>query len=597
MPAEMLDHIMSADRFQQIHRFAEEWWSPWRNHGQSHLNAFVGRFYGANDPVGQPMRPLNRVAQTVRSYLPKLVPTKLMHYIEPKRYGLELEAKVLKRLIETDDEKQDIIFNVYEPMIAEAWFYPLSVSYTACAKGQRVLDVPGNDISPSEPYTLHIPFELWCTDPFAEGWRTRQWECHRYRIPRLWMLQSEAFQHLDEETILAIPAAEDAQEFRQYRDRIGAAGGPIGGAFNAWLETVELINVVFYDRSGIYEATITPLGRGPGMWLRAVKLEDAQDGGPYDHLWYQGVPGMLVPAALLGFTRDISEASDALANKNIQSALLSKKMLGYASGAEDEAKALIEKPHATMINMEDPRNAQVFDLNLVNRDLVAMQQYLGEQYDEAAGSPKTLQGGDSADETATGADIRNSRASEQIAFMAGKVNRVMSRGTRKRLAIFQTDPNADHVVSAEGGDGSTIELAYGVDTREGAPDDFAYTTEIAAATGISPEIVMARVNDAMERVGANLPLFQMGIFNLQKYMRLMSRRGAEGLDDIVGDPQLIMERMAVDGMAAQYEQAAKGSVGGGQMGQTAAPGPQGPQNMQDARASARSPAMSKGPPQ
>lgn len=562
--SEMLDHIFSATRFQQLERVADDFWKYDRQHGLDHIRYFVGRFYGAQPLIES--RPLNLIAQTIRAFLPKMVPSRLVHYVEPRLSGLELEGMVLKRLLEIDDEEQDIIANVIEPMIAEAWFYPMSVCYTGLRPGARVLDLSGNDIDPGEPFTLHIPFGRWACDPFAEDFRSRQWERHRYRVPITWMMESEAFSHIDPNVIASIPYWEDSQEGRDYLSRIRSDATGLGGASHALQPTVELINVLIYDRSGLYEATICPAGRGPETWLRAVKLDETPEKGPYQHLWYQGVPSMLVPAALIGFTRDIAEAGDMLMRKNIDSAMRSKKILGYGSGLEDEAKALMENPHGTMINMEDPEAAQVFDLNLMSKDLLGMVAYVTEQWNEAAQSPQMLSGGQTQDNTATKADIRNTRTGEQVQFLNNKTVRLCTAIDRNRCFWFQTDPARERVVDVLGGDGATIELAYSPKSRIGSPKDFRILCDIASSTGTSPEQVMERVMGIMDRLLPQLPLFQMGIFDLGKTLRFFQRHGAEGLDEISGDISALQERLMADqAVNSFYDQAAGGggAMGGG----------------------------------
>lgn len=603
MATEMLDHLMSAQRFQQMDRMADEYLEPYRLNARSMLEYFVGRFYGV--PAIQVGRPLNLIAQTIRGFLPKLVPSRLIHYCEPRRYGLELEARVLRRLVEIDDEREDIIHNVFEPMIAEAWFYPMSVCYTGLRPGLRTLDIMGNNIDPGEPFTLHIPFERWACDIFAEDYRSRQWERHGYRVPRTWMLESPAFSHLDSDEIMAIPAWEDSQEGRLYMERTRGAQSFFGGAQYAFEETIELRNVMFYDRSGMYEATICPYGRGPTKWLRAVKYDLTRD-GPYDHLWYQGVPSMLLPAALLGFTRDIAEAGDMLMRKNIDSAIRSKKILGYSSGHEDEAKALLENAHGTMINMEDPQAGQVFDLNLMSTQLVQMVEFVKQEWDQANQNPTLAAGGPTDEKTLGQSEIRNARTGEQVQFLRQKISRVITRSTRKRVTLFQTDPAADHVVDVAAADGTTMELAYNAENRQGGPDDFAFDSDVSTTTGDNPELAMQRVLDVMESVQANMPLFQMGVFDLGKYLRFMGRHGAEGLDQITGDPSQIQERMMVDQLAQAHEDAAAGGVGaGGQIGgqpvvpQGPAPNggaaaPPRPATMRGQRARARAPVAAGG---
>lgn len=551
----MLDHILSAQQFQVMDTYAESFWTPDRQIGRDHLRYFAGRMYG-QQPVAVD-RPLNLVAQTVRAFLPKLVPARIRHDPTPRRAGLDLEALVLRRLLERSDEQQDIIHNVFEPMIAEPWFYPLSVCYTGIRQGARVLDLQGHQIRPGEPFVLHIPFERWAMDPFAEDFRGRQWERHRYRVPRAWMLESPAFAHLGADFINKLPAWEDSPTARDFLINQRKAMTSIGGSSYAAQPTIELINVVIYDRSGIYEATITPQGRGPAQWLRAVKTEVCED-GPYDHLWYQGVPSMLVPAALVSFTRGLAEAGDMLMSKQIDSAMRSKRVLCYASGAEDEAKAMLENPHGTMLNVEDPQNVKVVDLDILNGQLTQMVAFIQEQWDEASGSPRLLQGAQTGDNTATKNANRNNRASEQITALTNKIERVIQRTSRKRAYYFQTDPWADHVLDVRSADGSVLELAYNVDNRQGQPDDFAIKCNIATTMGSDTELAMRRCIEVMDTVGRFMPLFQMGIFDLSKTLKFFQRNGADGLEEIAGDMTMVAQRMAADAYAKAFTDRAAG---------------------------------------
>lgn len=558
----MLDQLISAQRMQQCLTAAERRMEPYWAAGDSHVEYFCGRWHGSN-PESE-ARPLNLIAQTVRAFMPKLVPSRLRQVVKPQKGGQEIEATILGKLLERDDEEEDLIENVYDPCIAEAFFYPLAVTYTGLRPGTRSLEAEGIDMDPGEPFVEHIPQRRWVIDPFADSFRNRQWEAHKILPTREWLLASPAYQDpAIQEYIRNLPSWEDSDAGKKHLLEVSA--GSIQGKDKALFDRVELWNVVIYHPTGIYEGTIAPeqSGAGDARWLRGVRWE-GPDKGPYDHLTFQKVPRMLIPAAILCFCRDIAEAGDKLTVKGIDSAERSKKVFGYTGGDEDEADVFRTAPHGDTIRMNDANNGKVFDLSLNDPQLIGMIGFIQSNWNDAGSQPKQLTGSNAQDDTATEADIRNTRASEQIEYLLGKENAFMRSHSRKRGVFFLTDPVIDRTVAVASPDGEVIELAFNAANRVGTPQDYLFKCEVMTVASGSPELRARRVLEAVDVVGKNMPLFQAGIFDLPRTLRFLERHVADGLSEISGDPGMMMERMMMDEAAeGVHQRAASGWQEGG----------------------------------
>lgn len=549
-PAEM-ESIIPAARMRDCIRASERMMDGFRRVGDDNVAYWLGRYYGIQK-TPQPQRPLNLIAQQIRAYTGKLVPQRLLHAPSAKRAGLELEAMVLRRLLEQDDQEQQIIENVYEPAIVEAMFYPCSITYTSLRPGLNVLDTAQTDIDPGEPMVLHIPFGQYVFDPFATDYRSRQWEGHWFRAPKQALLEAPAYSHpATQAALMSMPTYESKHQTKS-----------VGGSDSAMFETVQLYNIVVYHHGGVYEGTIAGEDGGDPVWLRAARWV-GPDGGPYDRLAFQAVPGMLVPAAMINNSREIAEVGDALANKVIKSALASKRLLGYEEGAADEAEAMATNEDLTTIKMNDVRKAAVFDLNMVSRDLLGIADWVQQKWDEASGQTRMMSGADTEDPTLGQADLRNAQSSEQVAYMQAKIDRLASSHARKRATLFLTNPAANYqtfmrVPSFVGGPGEeVIQMQLTAQTRVGAAEDYVFDTSTTSVAQGSPELRARRVLEAARTVAELMPLFQAGIFKLPQTLRMLDRTVAPDLLELAGDDTMMMEMMLAQAGQDQVYQAAK----------------------------------------
>jgi len=585
-----LEKIVPAAHMRVCITAARKKMEPHVKAGNELRDYFSTRFYGSNGTGDA--KPLNLIAQTFRAYLPKLVPRKLIQSPRPKKAGLEMEAITVKHLLEQDDEEQRICEDVYEPMIAEACLYGMATSYATLRQGKSVNETPEADVDEGEPGIVHVEYAKHLVDPYADNFRSRLWEGHDFRVARRWLKASPAYQ--DPETLAIIDTLPAFEETPAGQAKLGGVGGTRDSAL---FDTIELVNVCVYDHTGIYEGTIAKDENGTARWLRASRWTGA-DGGPYDHLQFLKVPGMLIPIAIIMFSRDLAEMGDKLMRKLGESAANSKKVLGYTAGAEDEAEEIANAPHGGSVKMDDPDAAKIFDFNLMQAELGNMVQLIKQEWNDASGQANMISGGDTNDETLGQADIRAGQANDQVEFLKNKIGDLATSHSRKRVYWFMSKARPNYTAPMqwpgldEPNQSEIVELSLTAENQIGRPEDYAFDcTPIMVASG-NPELRASRVLQAVAVLGANMPLFQMGILKLGPTMRFLEKHIADGLSEIAGDDTMMIEQqLGQQGQEAFYASArgeqpagpggaSNGGGAGVRMGQ---PSRTQPQTMQGAR--------------
>lgn len=547
---EQMEGIISAVRLRECLKEAEKVMEPTRAEGREYVDYFLGRVR-----AGGKDRPIDLLGQTLNAYCPKLCPKSLMQGVMPRRGGLGMEALAIKLLLEQDDEEEDICEQVYDGVISSAMFFPMGITYTGLRpKGEPMAE---GDVDEGEPFTLGIEYADWLVDPFAKVFRQREYEGHRFRTQRRWLLKSPAYQDPETQAYLkGLEAWETNRGPAEASDKTGGAPSRSNES-NSLFDTVELYNVVIYDSSGIYEVTLPVSESGTPRYLRAAKWT-GPDGGPYDHLIFRRVPGLLIPLAILSKSFPLADATDMMFRKMIRSALASKKILVGRKGKEEEIDAMKEAEHGSALAIDEPGDAAVFDLDLNQAALFSIISQAQVMWNDVSGQARQLSGAKTGDKTATQADIRNAQASEQVAYLQNKIDGLLTKNSRKRAAFFITDPSikATMAMQVKGGLGAlphTITLEYTASNRRGGVDDFTITTTAVNTLQTSPEIRAKRVLEALSVIRTEVvPLAQMGAIDFDSTVRFLDQTVAPGLSDIAGSQQLMQERS----MAQRATQAA-----------------------------------------
>ena len=541
---------ITAARLQDADEVAYARLRPFRQVRKDHLDYYAGRWYGHEKPETKRSRPLNLVAQQIHAMVPHLVP-RYVPRVKPLRAGLGSEARKLQLLVDNAQREQDFRETVLEPMVIDAMFSPWATCYTSLRPGERVLEIDGQGMDPGEPFTMFVEFDDVAVDPNAKDFRHALWFRHRYRVPRHWLLESPAYANV-QDLILKLPAAEHEDGQTERSEEAAGKSTDAASRDQALWDTVELCNFAIYDRGRIYEATVTPKGRGPAEFLRFEEFI-GPDEGPYDTLTYHRVLGNLPGLAPLSVTRDIAEVGDDLAHKVHEEAIRSKKIGAYKKGAEDDAAVVADAANGSMVGMDDPKNVQIHDLAMIQGDVAGILNMVSAQFQQAAGNPGLL-GGTSEEASTLGQDeILDQRAGVRVSFLGGKVVGLSQRIFRKWCWYFQTDPVIDaHVAVPVPGVGP-VNMTYSAVDRQGQPSDFTYEAQIVGQPATDPNMQARRTVEFIGVIMSNLQAFMpLGpgvppLFKLRGVVESLAPMfGISDPEELVNDVELLLERIQAE---------------------------------------------------
>jgi len=473
-----------------------------------------------------------------------------------------LQAKILSSLVNEAHEEMNSAVTLYRPAVTAALFYPMAITYTGLRTGRHFLQVEGHQYDPGVPFSTTVDFEDYSIDPFCKRVETRNFEAHKFTISKAALLESPAFADkvdlIRSLTPIEYGGSDDGN--RAMRSE--------GGASQAMQERVELWNVCIYNGDKIFEGTIPTRTSGTQEWLRFDEYEGPR-GGPYDHLFWNIVPGSamaLPPASIL---RDISEAADETARKMVRGIAKSKKVLGYQPSGKDTAKSLDEARDLSAVKMDDPNAAKVFDLNMMSPELTGFLSWMQQSGNTTAGNPTLVGGTGRIAGTATESEILNSRASSRLLDMSEQVLNMARSHGRKHAWFYQGDPIMEYTVALPmpNGTGGTdlVDIAYTPEQRQGTtPEDFNYECDVTSMAGVDPNMKARKFVEGMTAFQGLIPMIQAGLLTVPGTMRLMQRNmQIDGLDEAIGDPNMIQQNMMADQQAETLNQRSKQATGGG----------------------------------
>ncbi len=565
-----------------------------------HMDHYVGRWYG-NKAIRR-SKPLNLLAQAIGAWLPVLALNHPKVTLTPRRAGLTMEGKTLALLENENMDRMDAANTIYRLAIVEALFAPLAPTYTGLRNGGKLQTVFGLPYDPGQPFTVPIDFDDWALDPYSKTLAGRRWEAHRIYVSKRELLESPAFADKADAIMKLNTIEEGARGISPGADltRPGAIAG------DTLSQTIEMWNVCFYMGDKILEGTVPSRYAGKADWLRLVEYE-GPGGGPYDHL----VLGLPVPSNAMSLSqiaiqRDIADSTDKSMAKLFAQVGRSKKVLGYAPAGKKGADKLTEAEDGESVKMQDPNAAKVFDLDMVSADLPGLIQFAQQGWNNVAGNPTLVGGTGRISNTAAEAEILNSRSSVRLVDMQSCVTTFAAHHCRKHIWFYQTDPHASYEIPLDiPGTNDQLTIPYSVESRQGAPEDFKYECDVRSMAGSDPMQRAQRLELFFQAMQLAAPWIQAGVITLQGFFRVAQREiGAEGFDEMLGDPAMIMQQLQSEMTADLYnEQAGSTDPNGprtgqrmpGRTAQTMMPQPGGAPMRQQPNPMGRQPRPSQGP--
>lgn len=544
----MFDATKLQDAFEVGHERLE--WS--RRQRTALIQRYVGPHWGQQNR--RPRSIVNLIAQTIQALLPALALNNPRVVMRPTRAELQTEAMILERLVNQTFVELDAAEEVYREMVMDAMVSPISVSYTGLRTSRRMPTVPGQTYDPGEPYMRVIDWSDYSLDPACKDLRSRGWEAFKTRLDKRALLESPAFADRRE----VIDKLNTIEDGAYKHDDEAVMDGRDHRGQQALTQTIEVWQGCIYAGDGIYEVTVPTRECGKAAILRIERYE-GPDGGPFDHLTFYRVPGSPLGVPLCSIIRDVAEALDNIADKYVRGAEKSKTGIAYTPAGKDDAQSLTEASDFFSVKTESPDSVKVLDIDLTRPELMQALAAMQTWGNTLAGNPTLIGGAGKISDTATEADILAARSGIRLIDLQQRVATIAKAHARKLAFFLATNPMADYMVPMPiPGSSETIMLPYTADSIQGRPDEYLYDVDVTSMAGMTPEVRSARLLQAVQVFGANIPLIQAGIIDGRALLRVMQREmGISGLDEVIVDPTMMMQTQMVQAGVEQVQAGAR----------------------------------------
>lgn len=530
---------------------------------KSILEYIAGPMYGPKFGDNRTYRPLNLLYQQVTSILPALIAANPKVVVRPKAVMLADWAAFYQQIINNLIDETNAGWSLVRACALEAMVSPLAIAYTGLRNRDRLYTLTGFD-DPGEPYTTPIEFDDWCVDPNARNLRERTWEAHKIRPTRAQLLASP---YHNREVIARLKATgdtpsrtDDADQLS--RDRINEHE-PLS-------ERVALWHVVMYDGDRVFECEIPADEAVGGGYVMEPQEWVGPGDSPYEHLAFTPIPSNAMPISPMMASYDMAHTADTLMEKLIDQVKRSKRLLGYRKAAKDDVKQVVKGEDGETVPMEDPRDSQVFDLNMVSPELAQLLPMFASGFQTVAGNPNLVGGQGRVADTAAEAEILASRAGIRTEDMRGCVIGFFERICRRWLWYLHNNDklSGEVVINQRAGNPGTPVFMTAAE-RMGVAEDFGLELDVRTMSGVDHNLKAARLNEAMQVIMAAVPFAQAGVIDLRGLTNVLRRElGTESLEEILADPagqqaQAMVQQMAAaqPSQAGQIAQASESNVG------------------------------------
>jgi len=148
------------------------------------------------------------------------------------------------------------------------------------------------------------------------------------------------------------------------------------------------IDIYLYDENTI--VTIMPMGKKAKI-LREREWKGPK-GGPYDKLWYKGIPGTAIPKPPAWDWHDLDVNINILMDKFREMAENWKNIIAYSDEATDDMKRIVKTPHLGTVNVNDVNAIKELNFGGINPLNFQYISFIEELFTKTGATPDVLGG-------------------------------------------------------------------------------------------------------------------------------------------------------------------------------------------------------------
>jgi hypothetical protein len=254
---------------------------------------------------------------------------------------------------------------------------------------------------------------------------------------------------------------------------------------------------------------------------------DGPDGGPYHRLWFERVPGNLMPLSVVATGRDLHELVNHLYVKVNRQAEREKSIGIVPSGAEPDAKKIMDASDGDVVSVSTGAfNEQRFGGPDQATTIYAMQ--AREEFSRLMGNLDALGGLSPQSETLGQDELLHQSSAKRMAMMQGRMLG-FTRGICEHLAwyIWTDDTRQEWLTRRVPGTNVDVQFEWSAETRKGDYLDYNFRIEPYSMQYRSPSQKLSALLGVFERVVAPyaLQLEQQGIaINFEALLREIAKQ-------------------------------------------------------------------------
>lgn len=499
---------------------------------------YGGRHYGqSSDGIKRPVNLLNQFVDTI---IPNLLNQRPKIIGRSKIAQLRGEAELVALGLDLLWKDMDLVDRTHQ-IILDALLSPIAVAKFGLRAGADIVKIGERGHMLGQPYMARVSPDDFVADPAARTLEEVCWQAHRYRVPRIYALESGIYDPAAIEKLTPLGRGDRSDE-RSDVEQLSA--GKDKERFAAQ-EYIELWDVAIRNEDQWLIGTLAGMKGGDvePMWVNidGEPFEfDGSDSGPYEILTFHRMPDNLPGVSPAMSWLDLHEATYKLYRKMIGQAMRAKKNAVYTRSAKDDALTLKEAEDGEMIAVDNAEGIKEIETGGVQEQGFVMLQSMQTQWNVAAGNPELLSGAGVQSDKATGQQILQANASTRLAFMKDKVWRFTNAIHKHLAGYLMSDPLISLPLPYRIEGGEYVDVVYDSATRRGDSRQLVFETELSSMVGSDPAIALKRKIEGLNVLAQFVPM--AGAINLQALARQIGREiGWDDIDEIIND----MERQAM----------------------------------------------------
>lgn len=482
------------------------------------VKQFTGRNYGAWK--GGKRTPVNMLELMVSVMTRSMAAENPRVFVTTDFPDLESQARIFQAKINRQIEEINLV-ETLRSAITQALLAPFATIFTGVSNDYQV-EIMGYLHDIGDPFSDIIDFYDVILDMHARHWDQLDFVGHRFCVSLDDLQNNPSW---DQDVVDQLSSDTRLGSDTEPGKHISEISLGEEGYSEPLREYVELQGVwVPYNNSWIVTAV-----NGPDEVLNTNLAYDGPETGPYRRLFFQSVPGQLMPLSPATNLYDLGDSINRLYTKLMRQADRQKEYLAYVGQAENEAARHARVPDAGTIKINTPNGVSRMKAGGADPQSIAMAIHLRQLYDRLAGNISVLGGLSNLTGTVGQEELLNSNASRQVKDMETKFLN-FTRDVVKDLGWYiWTDPLREDVISERVGKAQfRMEQIWSPETREGDFTQYDLKIEPYSMQAQSPATKLQSLMNIY--TGVVLPQMALGMqqgsgIDFNGLMDLISRYG------------------------------------------------------------------------